>query len=111
MRIVTANLNELKKSCYSKNPEIVKCCESVYWLAEEAVFQLWLKVDKQLISLQDLEESHFQAFYQQYCTFCTYRRKIPTIRHPQLKCVDITHEANRRVEERKREISNSKINS
>lgn len=69
----------------------------VYWLAEEAVFQLWLKVDKQLLSLHLLEDPQFHAFYHQYTTFCTYRRKIPTIRHRQLRSVDLTHEANQRV--------------
>lgn len=51
MQIVTKNLNELKKCHYSKNAEVTKYCEMVYWLAEEAVFQLWLKVDKQLLAL------------------------------------------------------------
>lgn len=67
------------------------------WLAEEELYTLWVHIEYQLPYFMNYSQEEFDVFYQQYCIFCTHRRKIPLIRHKMLKTVRINIYINQQI--------------
>ena len=62
---------------------------------------LWRKIEKELPFIDRFDEGMFDRFYGIYCLFCTNRRKIPLIRHKELKVMKTTPEINTVIEKKR----------
>ena len=59
---------------------------------------MWKNIENQLHLIEQFDKNTFEMFYQKYSLFCTHRRKIPVIKHRELKAIRITTEINQAIE-------------